>query len=101
VYLWLMIDLTDLGYIIEGVVEQDPMDEKYRVRTIDKEGNQILVDPQELLTKYNGQEVKLTVASMEVIRQIQEVLEAGGDAVSAVMPEDIPGAKVTTTRKPD
>lgn len=90
-----------MGYLIEGVVEQDPMDERYRIRTV-KNGNQVLIDPQELLEKYSGQEVKLTLSSLALIQQLQEELEKHGglpDAGSTVSIQDFPGSIVT--RKPD
>ncbi len=95
------INPSDLGFIIDGVVEQDPMDDRFRIRTIQNE-RQVLIDPQELLKQYNGKEVKLTLASLENLQLLQEVLEESGGAVGdALMPQDVPGAQVKTTRKPD
>lgn len=97
-----MLNPKDLGYIIEGIIEQDPMDDRYRIRTV-MDGKQVLIDPQDLLAKYNGEEVKLTLASLENIRRLQEVLEEnhGGGQITALMPEEVPGAEVKTSRKPD
>jgi hypothetical protein len=93
------LNLTDLGFIIEGIVEQDPMDDRFRIRTV-QNGEQVLIDPQDLLKKYRGQEVKLTLASLENILRIQSLLEDGGGVLGeAVMPEDV-GAKVTYMKKP-
>jgi hypothetical protein len=94
-------NLSDLGYVIEGVVEQDPMDERCRIRTI-QNGKQVLVDPQDLLSKYGGQTVRLTVSSLEAIQKLQDLLEESGGMPSfdgSVMLQDLPGT--TITRKPD
>lgn len=95
------LNLADMGYLIEGVVEQDPMDERYRIRTV-KDGKQVLIDPQELLAKYNGQDVKLTLSSLALIQQLQEELEKHGGLPgkdSVVSIQDFPQS--TVTRKPD
>lgn len=95
------LNLSDMGYLIEGVVEQDPMDERYRIRTV-KDGKQVFIDPQELLAEYSGQEVKLTLSSLALIQQLQEELEKHGglpDTGSTINIQDFPES--TITRKPD
>lgn len=95
------MELADLGHIIEGVVELDPMDDTPRIRTIDDSGKQILINPVDLLRGFAGKDVKMTLTSLENLQKIQELLEQTGGMVQAVMPEDLDGVSVTTTRKPN
>lgn len=93
------LNLADLGYIIEGVVERDPMTERLQVHTVDHQGQPMTVDILEAFEKYMGQDIKFTLASMETIQKVAEALE-GGEGVMALMPEDVPGATVTRGNKP-
>lgn len=88
------LNLNDLGYIIEGVLERDPMTDRIQVFTVDHQGDPKTIDVLDAFEKYEGQEIKFTLASMENIRKVAEALE-GGDEVLALMPEDIPGTTVS------
>lgn len=89
----------DLGYIIDGVVERDPMTERLRIYTVDAKGSPVVIYMDDLLERYEGREIKLTLASMETIRAIEENL-GDGPGVMGLMPEDVPGATYRKTSKP-
>jgi hypothetical protein len=82
------LDLSKLGHLLEGVVEQDPMTDRYRIRIVDPEGNPTSVDLQELLAQYKGKEVRLTLASLENLAKLAELVESqgGGGRVQAIGP---------------
>lgn len=87
----------NLGNLLEGVIERDPLDERLRLRTVDAQGNVLHVDLEDLLSRYEGQEVRFILMSLESIRAIQEMV--GGDEVVGVMPEDI-GLTLNRTKSP-
>ena len=81
-------DPRDLGHLIEGVVEQDPMTDRYVIRIPDFEGKPAIVDLQDLLSLYKGKEVRLTLASLENLAKLAKLVESqgGGERVSGVGP---------------
>lgn len=72
--------MADYGYLVEGIVELDPITGRYRIRTIDQQGNNIYIDPNDILGSYKGQEVRFTCASFEVIDQLTKMLEGQAEA---------------------
>jgi hypothetical protein len=94
------INLTDLGHILDGVIERDPLTETLQLHTVDAQGKATTIDLEDLLSKYVGQEVKLTLASLDNIRKIQDAL-GDGEGVMGLMPEEVPGATVNRTFKPE
>ena len=93
-----MLNLTDLGHIIEGVVERDPLTDSLQIHTVDSKGVPMVVDPAVLLARYEGQEVKLTLASVANLEKIAVALGEGNE-VLGLMPEDIPGAIINRTHR--
>ena len=80
-----------LGHLIEGVIEQDPLTDQYVIRTVDAQGKQLIVNVQELLSKYAGQEVRLTLASFENLARLARLVEGqGGGQVFGIQPEEMP-----------
>ena len=76
--------------IIEGIVERDPMDDRRRIRVVLEDNTQVLVDPQELLATLEGKEVRLTLASLENLQKLQEMLEGSGELpVQGITAEEI------------
>lgn len=71
-------DPHDLGHLIEGVVEQDPMTDRYMIRIPDFEGKPAIVDLQDLLSIYKGKEVRLTLASLENLAKLAAYVEGQG-----------------------
>jgi len=94
------MNLSDLGHILDGVIERNPMSDKLQLHTLDVEGKSLVIDLEDLFSRYVGQEVKLTLAPMDNIRRLQEVL-GDGEGVVGLMPEDVPGATVNKTFKPE
>jgi len=80
-----------MGHLIEGVVEQDPMTERYVIRTEDAQGHPVSFDVQEALAKVNGQEVRLTLATFESLERLAALVETqgGGGQVLGIYPEDL------------
>lgn len=93
------LSLVDMGYLLEGTIEQDPMDDRYRLRVV-QNGELTSIDLQDLLAKYNGQDVRVIVSPLVTIQQLQDELEKQGDlekgAVLSI--QDFPGS--TVIRKP-
>lgn len=82
----------NLGHLVEGVVEQDPMTERYVIRTCDSTGKPFTFDPQEALAKLKGQEVRFTLASFENLAKLAKLVEEqGGGEVLGIYPQDIQG----------
>lgn len=81
----------DLGHLIEGVVEQDPMTDRYVIRTEDTQGRPTTFDIQAALSKYKGKEVRFTLATFENLQKLAEMVEKQGNGqVTGIYPEDIP-----------
>lgn len=70
-----MPDIRDFGHLVEGVVEQDPMSDRYVIRTQLDDGSVRVFDPQEALGKYVGREVRFTLATFDTLNEIAAFLE--------------------------
>jgi hypothetical protein len=68
----------DFGHLIEGTIEQDPLTDRFSVRTVDAGGKPISVDIGELLAKFVGKEVRFTLASIEALGELAKMVEEGG-----------------------
>jgi hypothetical protein len=74
----------NMGHLIEGVIEQDPMTDRYVIRT-EKDGKPVTFDPQEALEALNGQAVRFTLVSFENLQKLAALVEdAGGGQVQGV-----------------
>lgn len=81
----------NFGHILEGVLEQDPMTDRFVLRTLDRAGKPAIVDLSEILTPLLGQEVRLTVASLENLAKLAKLVEEkGGGEVLGLMPQNMP-----------
>lgn len=93
------LDTSALGHILEGVVERDPMTDRYRIMSLGPRGAEYQ-DILELLARFEGKEVRLTLASFEALSQLAQMVEnAGGGQVHGIMPEDLPAATFNVTRR--
>lgn len=80
----------DLGHLIEGVIEQDPMTDRYVIRTEDAQGRPKIFDPQEAMAKYVGKEVRLTLATFENLARLAAMVEEQGTGqVLGIYPDDL------------
>lgn len=69
----------DFGHIVEGHVEQDPRTGRCTIRTLDLDGNPVSFDVEQHLLALVGQEVRLTLASLETINRLATELQRQGD----------------------
>jgi len=67
-----------LGYFVEGVVEQDPMNDRYLIRAVDAIGKPVLFDIQDALARMAGKEVRFTLNSFENLAELARLLEEKG-----------------------
>lgn len=89
-----------LGHLIEGVVEQDPLTDRYVIHTVDAKGKPVTVDVQNLLAEFVGKEVRLTLASFENLAQLARLVEQqGGGQVFGLHPEQLPQVPFNVVRK--
>lgn len=75
-----MQENLDIGYLVEGTVERDPMTDRVTIRTVDADGKPIDFDPSQALAHYVGKEVRFTLASFETLDRLAELakVEEGG-----------------------
>jgi hypothetical protein len=94
-----MADPSPLGHIVEGVVERDPVTGRFQIMTVEN-GRAKTTDVAELLASYEGQEVRLTLASFENLTKLAQMVEgAGGGLVQGVMADDLPGVSFNISRR--
>jgi len=74
-----MVGNEEIGFLIEGVVELDPMTGLDRIRVVGDDGKASYIDPQTLLRAYRGQEVRLTLASFEALERVARMLEQANE----------------------
>jgi hypothetical protein len=67
----------DLGVMVEGTVELDPMSGRMVVRYEDAKGELQFVDVQERLAAYNGQDVRLLVTPLATVAKLHGMVERG------------------------
>lgn len=68
-------------YLVEGIVEQDPMTDRYTVHTVDHQGKAFSFDPNATLAQFKGQEVRLIIAPlMDIEKLMKQQAEDGQDA---------------------
>jgi hypothetical protein len=67
-------------YILEGVVEEDPLTGLCTIRTEDEQGNPFNFDPQVGLKTLKGREVRLVLVPLATIEQIQRLEQAARES---------------------
>jgi len=72
-----MIDPKDFGNLVEGIVEQDPMSDRFVIRYEVPGGEVKVFDVQETLKQYKGQEVRLIIASLETVERVAKLVAEG------------------------
>jgi hypothetical protein len=75
----------DMGVMIEGVVELDPMSGRLVLRYEAKDGSNDFVDVQERLLQYNGAKVRFILTPMSTVKRLAAMVESGGMKL-----EDVP-----------
>lgn len=76
----IMSNPLNMGHLVEGVVEQDPMTDRYVIRT-DKGS----FDPQEVLAGLKGKTVRMTLVDFDTLQKLAEMVEANGESVVPVL----------------
>lgn len=91
----------DFGDYVEGIIEQDPINERYKIRT-EKNGVPVTLDVGDLLQKYHQKGVRLILTPLESIGLIEKAVEAGGGTLGMVGlgPQDVPGGHIQVHKKP-
>jgi len=67
----------DLGVMVEGVVELDPMSGRMVLRVQQPDGSNSFVDVQEQLERYQGEEVRFIVTPQRSISELARMVESG------------------------
>ena len=80
-----MVNQMDMGLMVEGVVELDPLSGRLIIRVEDKQGGFETYDLQEHLARYNGREVRCIVTPMATVAKLAQMVEQG-----RVRLEDVP-----------
>ncbi len=78
-----MPELTQGTHLVEGIVVRSPGG-RFVIQLTDEHGQVVVFDPQEALAQYEGQEVRMTVATMEALEALTRLYEAAqaGEAPS-------------------
>ena len=71
----------DFGHLIEGIVEQDPLTDHYVIRVANEDGTVSTFDVQKVLSAYDNQEVRLTLATLQTLELLTSMVEGGNDAM--------------------
>ena len=70
------IDLQALNvYLVEGVVEVDPLDNTITIRTVDQQGQPFSFDPLPVLNRFNGQEIRLVLTPLASVATLEEYVK--------------------------
>lgn len=62
-----------LGVLLEGVIERNPLTGEYHLMTVGNDGRAQIHRMQDLLAKYEGSEVRLTLASFTDLERLAEL----------------------------
>jgi len=65
----------DFGYVVEGVVEQDPVTGQCTICTYDQSGKPLNFDVHSALRRYHGQEVRFILTSFDTINRLEEMTQ--------------------------
>ena len=95
-----MTNPFQLGHLIEGTIEQDPMTDRYNIRTVDADGKPATFDVQDALAALVGKEVRFTLVTFENLARLAELVESqgGGGRVMGLQAGDI-GVPFDTRKK--
>jgi hypothetical protein len=83
---------VDLGVLVEGVVELDPISGRMVLRVQQPDGSNTFVDVQEQLERYKGEEVRFIVTPQRSIQELARMVESGDLPVDQVPTLKTPGS---------
>ena len=81
----------DLGILVEGVVELDPMSGRMVLRVQQVDGSNTFLDVQEQLERYKGEEIRFIVTPQRSIQELARMVESGELPVDQVPTLKAPG----------
>jgi hypothetical protein len=81
----------DFGHLVEGTLEQDPLTGRFQIQTTDRNDNPVVVRLDDILAKLAGQEVRFTIASLDGLARLAEMVSKAGlqDQVVGLHAEDL------------
>ncbi len=82
-----MSEHFDLGHLVEGIVEQDPLDDRLLIRSVDSKGNLVLFDILDALSRLKGKEIRLTLNTIENLERMAHLVS--GEQVLGITAEDL------------
>lgn len=68
----------DLGIMVEGVVELDPMTGLHVIRVEGNDGKNTFISVQDAVSRYRGQDVRFILTPMATIGQLAEMVNEEG-----------------------
>ena len=66
------IKAEDHPYLVEGIVEEDPLTGQCTIRTEDQLGKPFSFDPQMAFLQFKGREVRFVLVPLATIAQLEE-----------------------------
>lgn len=63
-------------YLVEGVVEQDPMTDQFMIQTVDQAGKPMTFDVQAALETFKGREIRVVLAPLATIEELERIVKA-------------------------
>jgi len=70
----------DLGTMVEGVVELDPISGRMVLRIPQEDGSNEFLDIQERLEYYKGEEVRFILTPLKTVAELARLVGEGGEA---------------------
>jgi hypothetical protein len=64
----------DLGIMVEGVVELDPITDRVVLRIQQEDGSNVFLDLQEQVAKYKGEEVRFILTPLQAVAEIARLV---------------------------
>lgn len=69
----------DLGTMVEGFVELDPISDRMVLRIQQEDGSNVFIDVQEALRKYKGEEVRFILTPLQTIAEITRIVDSSSE----------------------
>jgi hypothetical protein len=67
----------DLGTMVEGIVELEPMSGRMVLRIQQADGSNVFLDVQECMERYQGKEVRFILTPMSTVAEVAKMVAAG------------------------
>ncbi len=83
----------DFGYLVEGIIELDPITGHPTIRTVDGAGKPIDFDVAAHVARYAGQEVRFILTPFDTINRLNDMAEKGELGDVAPIPNQGPGGE--------